>query len=339
MNAAPKSRAHLVERAVEAMRTGARPAAAPGAAPAPMAAPKAAPKAAVAEAPSREPPRPDPPAAANAPEAARAAPVREPAPPTAIPLAVIQAAGLVAMSSGPGRTRLSEEVAVVQQHVLRTLRGVQAEEGRASRVVLVTSARPGEGKTFTALNLAAAIASGGGYPTLLVDADGKRHSISELLGRQRELGLRALAVEPDRKAAPLPLPTEIARLSFLPYGATSPDATDDAVGVPPGTLLAGAILRLAAAFPKHVIIVDSPPCLAASDPGSLAAVAGQVLVVVRAETTQRNEVEAALDMVESCPTLQLVLNRTQVTMNDSFGAYGYGGYAAYGAAPPADARQ
>ncbi len=342
MNAStPKSRAHLVERAVQAMGVGgALGLRRPGPPPAPAediaqdaaarvaadgaitamgpAAVRAA--AAVAEADAARAPAEDATQAEATPGAAEV-----------VPLALMQAAGMVALSSAAGRTRLSEEIALVQQQALRTMRGLKPEEGRASRVMLVTSARPGEGKTFTALNLAAAVASGGGYPTILVDADGKRGSVTELLGRRGHLGLHALALQPDRDPKPLLTQTAVPRLSLIGYGARPQGISDDVANVPPGTQLAAAILRLAQAFPKHVIVVDSPPCLATSDPGSLAAVSGQVLLVVQAERTQRNEVEAALDMVEPCPVLQLVLNRTHLTSNDSFGAYGYGAYGAYGA--------
>lgn len=331
--ATPRSRTHLVERAVMAMGVGGAlglrraPAAEPAPPPA-EAAPAAAAEPEVGQAAATPPP-----AQPAQPAAPQAAPAAAPAPEAGdvIPLALMRAAGLVAMASAAGRTRLSEEIAVVQQQVLRTMRNLKPEEGRASRVVLVTSARPGEGKTFTALNLAAAIASGGGYPTILVDADGKRGSVSEMLGRRSELGLHALALEPERDPRPLLAATAVTRLSLLGYGARPPGIPDEIANVPPGPKLAAAVLRLAQTFPRHVIVVDSPPCLATSDPGSLAAVAGQVLVVVQAERTQRNEVEAALDMVEPCPTLQLVLNRTHLTSNDSFGAYGYGAYGAYGA--------
>jgi receptor protein-tyrosine kinase len=353
--ATPKSRTHLVERAVEAMGLGgARPLAKASPVPAlPEAAARAAgplvatapgpllDTAGVTGAPAAAAPAAPPPVAgpaasiapsAAAPPAGAAAVSGDP-----VTIAAMQGAGLVALAaSGGGRTRLSEELALVQQQVLRTIRGLAHEEGRATRVVLVTSARPGEGKTFTALNLAAAIATGGGAPTLLVDADGKRGSVSELLGRRGVLGLQALALQPELPVAPLLQPTAISRLDLVAYGTRPTGLSEEFNIAPPGTLLANAILRLAEAYPRHVLVVDSPPCLAASDPGSLAAIAGQVLVVVQAERTQRNEVEAALDMVEPCPTIQLVLNRTHLTTNDSFGAYGYGAYGAYGAAanPP-----
>jgi receptor protein-tyrosine kinase len=88
------------------------------------------------------------------------------------------------------------------------------------------------------------------------------------------------------------------------------------------------LLRLAAALPHHIIIIDTPPCLAASDPSTLAPIVGQVVIVVQAERTEQREVEAALDMVESCPTLHLLLNQAKLTVSESFGAYG--GYDGYG---------
>ncbi|HEY8613579.1 MAG TPA: hypothetical protein VIL69_20155, partial [Roseomonas sp.] len=52
-----------------------------------------------------------------------------------------------------------------------------------------------------------------------------------------------------------------------------------------------------------------------------ATVSGQVVLVVEAERTQRSEVEAALDLVEACPVLQLLLNKARLTESDTFGAY------------------
>jgi receptor protein-tyrosine kinase len=226
---------------------------------------------------------------------------------------------------GTVRSRLSEEIAVVQHSVLRTVKATRATDGRCPRIVLVTSARPGEGKTFMALNLAASLANSGTKPVVLVDVDGKQGSISQLLGQQDTPGLRMLAADPARQAASMLVPTAVKRLSLLSFGPLP----ESVPGIPPGQLVVAALLRLAAALPEHLIILDTPPCLSTSDPGALAPVAGQVLMVVEAERTQRSEVEAALDMVDSCPTLQLVLNRAVLTANDTFGAYG--GYGAYGA--------
>lgn len=315
MTAAPSSRAHLIERAMAA--TGGI-----GVADPPGRADRN-----VAAAPVRSPLRPavenaEPPATIPQPSLALA-------PGKVVGREVLASAGLVIAPVGTARNRLSEEFAVVQHQLLRTMRTTPTEEGRSSRIILVTSARPGEGKTFTSLNIAGSIAAGGGLRVVLVDADGKRNSVSDLLGCGDEPGLRRLVAEPSRRPADLLVPTALDRLLIMPYGhAREADAS-----VPPGAMLAAFILRLAAALPDAVLVVDSPPCLSTSDPGSLASIAGQVLLVVEAEKTQRNEVEAALDMVDACSAIQLLLNRAQLTGNDSFGHYGYGEYGAYGSGP------
>lgn len=311
MNTAPKGRAHLVERAVEAMggmeARDPRPAAALQAT-----LPAATPQ-----------PAPAQPAARSQPAVPPAAPATPAVPP--IPMDLLIKAGLVAGPTGPGRSRLSEEIAVTQHAVLRTVKATPSVDGRCGRMVMIASARPGEGKTFTALNLAAAIAGSGARPVVLVDADGKHLSISRLLGHAETPGLRMLAAEPTRAPQTLLVPTAIPRLSFLPYGphpAGQPAAA-------PGQMMAAALARLAAALPDHILVLDTPPCLSTSDASILAPIVGQVVMVVEAERTQRAEVEAALDLVEACPNLQLLLNRAVLTANDTFGAYG--GYDAYAA--------
>jgi receptor protein-tyrosine kinase len=313
MNTAPKGRAHLVERAVEAMggieAHDLRPARQPGAAP-------AAPPRVPIQAPAERPATPAP-------------PLPPPAAPTGVPIPMdlLVKAGLVAGTGGPARSRISEEIAVTQHAVLRTVKATPSVDGRCGRMVMIASARPGEGKTFTALNLAAAIAGSGARPVVLVDADGKHLSVSRLFGHAESPGLRMLAAEPNRPPQPLLVPTVIPRLSFLPYGP--PPAGQPAAA--PGPMMAAALARLAAALPDHIFVLDTPPCLSTSDASVLAPIVGQVVMVVEAERTQRAEVEAALDLVEACPNLQLLLNRAVLTANDTFGAYG--GYDAY-AAPP-----
>ena len=247
--------------------------------------------------------------------------VPEPVQPATVSLDMLLAAGLVA-TPGKGRSRASEEISVVQHQVLRTIYAAPSTDAR-SRVMLVTSARPGEGKTFLALNIVASLAAGGSHPVVLVDADGKVDSLTHLLGLTERPGLRLLAAEGGRNPRSMVVPTAIPRLSVLPYGV----AAAKGPGIPPGTALAAAVRQASAALPGHLIVLDSPPALSTSDAGTLSGVAGQVLVVVEAERTQRSEVEAALDLVEACPVLQLVLNKARFSESDNFGTYAgaYGG--------------
>jgi receptor protein-tyrosine kinase len=307
----PKARSHLVERAMEAL--GGAQTLLRSTMPAPPTAP---------------PPPPRPPAAAPV-----VTPTDAPAPAdavSAVSLDTMRRAGLSVAPGGLERNRVSEEMSVVQHQVIRTLRSIPDSEGRCGRIILITSARPGEGKTFTALNLAASIAVGGGRKTVLVDVDGKRGSISELLGLADAPGIRTLAGDPKLPPASLPIPTELPQLAVVPFGLATSSGTE----LPAGSAMVAALQRLAAALPGHLFVLDSPPCLSTSDPSNLAPLVGQVVMVVQAERTQRDEVEAALDLVEACPTLQLVLNQARMTSSDTFGAYGaYDVYRPYGARP------
>lgn len=299
MSAPLDRRAHLVERAAEAFGTLGVP---PGPALA-MPLQDRPPQ----ERPAQERPVPDQPAP----------PVADPVP--AIGRDTLIAAGLVSSPDGPLRSRVLEELTLVQHQVMRSiqLRAVPGDATR-NRIVLVTSARPNEGKSFTALNLAASIAIGGARQVVLIDADGRIGSLSHALGVASASGLRSLVRAQAGRAAGLPRRTAIERMRFLPYGAC-PEGEPD---LPSGADMAAAVLRLANSLPDHILVLDTPPCLSTSDPSALAGVAGQVVLVVQAEETQRNEVEAALDMLDACPLLQLLLNQVRLTANDSFGAFG-----------------
>lgn len=295
-------RPHLAERAVEALRGQSTRAQAPL-------------------------PRPDPPPAAQPPAAAAEVVLPAPAPATPAPapigLAVLEKAGLVARPQGGARSRLGEEIALVRQQVLRGIPTLPPGDARCARTIMVTSARPGDGKTFVSLNLAASIAEGAAMPVLLVDADGRRGSLGDKLALAGQPGLRAIAAVPALRPANVARQTEIPHLSVM-----SCNGPAEAAAPPAGEAIAAAVRRIVADFPGHLIVLDMPPALSTSDPGALAPLVGQVVLVVLAEHTQRNEVEAALDVVDACPDIRLLLNRAGLTLNDSFGAYG--GYDGYG---------
>lgn len=323
MTTQPSTRQHLVERAMEALGgtqalTPRQPSGRDDAPPPPADA-VAAPSAGLSSlSPAALPPTSTLPAA-DAPTKTGA--VRHSPPP--IGLDALRRAGWAADASGGDRTLLAEELSVLQNQVLRTAQGAETADGRMTRLVLVTSAKSKEGKTFCALHIAVALALSAPEHVILVDGDSKPDgTLSQLLDHPASPGLRLVATDLMQRPEMLVIPTAIPRLSFLPYGPPAAGAP----GLPSGAMLAAALGRLSAAMPGRLIILDAPPCLSASEPSAIAAAAGQVVLVVRAESTQRGEVEGALDMVEACPNLQLVLNRTRLVAPDVFG--GHGNYAA-----------
>lgn len=230
----------------------------------------------------------------------------------------LQAAGMV-MARG-SRSRISEEYRIVLGRVLRALR--DDPDGRSSaNLLMVTSAKPGEGKSFTALNLAGSIAQHTSDKVMLIDLDAKQRPLTALLGAGDEPGFYELAANPRLDPQTFVLPTAVAGLSFIPVGHRLGDM-DGQAGA--GTVNE-AITRIAQHFPGHVVVLDAPPCLSTSDPSTVAPIVGQIVMVIEAERTQRSEVEAALDLVRVCPNITMLLNKVQLTSSHTFGAYDYYG--------------
>nr|WP_294552473.1 hypothetical protein [uncultured Rhodopila sp.] len=226
----------------------------------------------------------------------------------------LERAGMVDWSRT--RTRISEEFRLVQRQILRSAFGPGAEPG-FSNLLLVTSARPGEGKSFMATNLAGSIARQGDHHVLLVDADSKRDSICYSLGLAQARGLLDLAANPKLDPSPLIVRTPIERLSILPVGRER-ERSAELFSTKEMTRL---IQSLGRRYADRLLVLDAPPCLSTSDPAVLAQVVGQILFVVEADRTQRDEIEASLDLIQACPTITLVLNKQQISSRYTFGAY------------------
>jgi protein-tyrosine kinase len=234
--------------------------------------------------------------------------------PVSVDAVSLERAGMVDWSRT--RTRISEEFRLVQRQIIRSAFGPGAEPG-FSNLLLVTSARPGEGKSFMSTNLSGSIARQGDHHVLLVDADSKRDSICYSLGLSQARGLLDLAANPKLDPAPLIVKTPIERLSILPVGRER-ERSAELFSTKEMTRL---IQSLGRRYADRLLILDAPPCLSTSDPAVLAQVVGQILFVVEADRTQRDEIEASLDLIQACPTITMVLNKQQISSRYTFGAY------------------
>jgi protein-tyrosine kinase len=242
-----------------------------------------------------------------------------PPPPAAentIDMATLERVGLI--GRGERRDRISEEFRVVQGQVLRIIRAAEQARQPNARLLMVTSARPHEGKSFTALNLASSLARYGERTVLLVDVDVKNGSLTDLLGLTNRPGVLDLVLDPAPDPARVTIGTAIPRFSVVPVGGHLTDRQELSAKIS----LVSTLHKLGAFFSDRIVVLDAPPCLSSSEPSTLAPLLGQTIFVVEAERTQRNEVEAALDLIEACPTVTLLLNKIQLTTNHTFGAYG-----------------
>lgn len=203
---------------------------------------------------------------------------------------------------------LAEEFRMVKRQLLLTARAVAAKDtakaADRARMILVCSAQPNEGKTYCAINLALSMAAEKDVEILLVDADFAKPDVLDRLGLPQGPGLLdALAGAVDDVEGCI-IDTDVPQLSVLPAGTKTTSDTE---------LLASdrarAILdRLAQANPRRIVIFDSPPALAASPASVLALHVGQVLLVVRADQTSESDLREAVQLLEGCEHIQLVLN-------------------------------
>jgi protein-tyrosine kinase len=219
------------------------------------------------------------------------------------------------------RTRISEEFRISVGHLLRSMQANYSPGRGAPNVIMITSARPGEGKSFSTLNLAGSIAQHTQREVLLIDIDAKQRSISSQLGLADRPGLLDLSNNPSLRIEDVIIKTSIPHLSIMTVGSGQSGGLDITQTRPVTTL----VERIARRFPNSVVLLDGPPCLSTSDPSTLAPFVGQIVMVVEAERTQRNEVVAALDLIKACPSVTLMLNKIRLTTSYTFGAYHYFG--------------
>jgi exopolysaccharide/PEP-CTERM locus tyrosine autokinase len=186
---------------------------------------------------------------------------------------------------------------------------------------MVTSSLPGEGKSFTAINLAMSIAMELDRTVLLVDADVARPSLPGVLGLPEQKGLLDVLQDKSLKLGDVLLKTNVDKLTILTAGTRDTHATELLASEAMGRLLN----EMARRYSDRVIIFDSPPLLVTTEARVLATRMGQIVFVVRAEETPQNAVKEALGAIEACPVKLMVLNQARNVENMAYGyEYGYG---------------
>lgn len=217
------------------------------------------------------------------------------------------------------RSQLADEYRVVKRPLIDNAMGRGAAPIKDGNLIMITSALPGEGKTFTAANLAMSIAMELDNTVMLVDADVARPSLLKALGLPPARGLLDVLVDESIDLPQVLLRTNVEKLTILPSGTPHPRATE--------LLASDAMARLledmASRYSDRIIIFDSPPLLVTTEARTLASHMGQVVVVVKAEGTSYADVKHALATLEACPVKLMLLNQAKTSAQDAYG-YGYG---------------
>ena len=216
-------------------------------------------------------------------------------------------------------SQIAEEFRVIKRPIIRNALGQGGARVKNGNLVMVTSALPGEGKTFTSVNLALSIASEVDSRVLLVDGDVAHPSIPELLGAPHGPGLLDLLTRDNLDFSDALVRTNVDKLTLLPAGSRHRRSTE----LLASEQMASLLREMAARYRDRIIIFDSPPLLATTEARVLATNMGQIAMVVAADATSQHAVNQALATIEACDIVMMILNKASRT---DVGTY-YGYYA------------
>lgn len=229
-----------------------------------------------------------------------------------------------------GNNQIIEEYRYIKRPLLASAFDSSEESGssRNKNVIVVTSTLPGEGKTFTSLNLAMSVAMEKDKTVLLVDADMEQTGLTRLLDISRKKGLSDYLTTPDLSLDKLMLKSEnVPKLTILPSGQSRRDAAEILASV----RMRNLVEDLSSRYSDRLIIIDSPPLLASSSASILTRLGGQTILVVASSQTSSDGLEEALSKLDSEQRVRLILNKAQYSWKRGHYAYGYYGYKKPGA--------
>ena len=219
--------------------------------------------------------------------------------------------------------RFADEYRQIKRPLLEAAFAANASRDQPSaRLIMMASALPGDGKTFTSINLAFSLARERDHGVVLVDADVAKPHISSIFGVAEEKGLLDALGDSSLDPNTLVLATDVKGLSILPAGRVREGATE----LLSSDRMGEVARQILAARPRHIVLFDSSPLVVSSESRALAAKTGQIVMVVRAGRTPHHAVREALDALGERDNVSLVLNQGRRSLMDGYYGYSYGQY-------------
>jgi protein-tyrosine kinase len=234
----------------------------------------------------------------------------------------LRAAGLIAVDDE--ERRVAGEFRQIKRPLIAGALGRGTPAVPNGRTIMVASALPGEGKSFTSVNLALNMALEKDTSVLLVDSDLPKPQISRVFGVSQEPGLVDALVDETEDIESFVMQTNMRGLSVLPAGRHDPTATE----LLASNRMEQLVGNLMSADPRRIVLFDSPPLLLTTESRALAGAVGQIVIVVRAESTTHQAVVDAIACIPEGKSVGLVLNQSRAEPAHVY--YGYGDYGDYG---------
>lgn len=237
-----------------------------------------------------------------------------------IDLASLSERNFVSMATE--RRLIYEEFRVIKRKLINNAFGSLSKTLHHPNLILVTSSRPGEGKTFTSVNLALSIALEQDKTVLLVDADVLRPNVARTLEISTQLGLTDYLSSNDVDVSDIMYSTNVERLKIITAGKPHHLSTE---------LLASdkmmeLVQEFASRYPDRIVIFDAPPLLGVNETCVMAGMCGQAVVVLEENKTKLNELDKALSLLPKELAVGFVINKAYYSRDKGYG-YGYGYYA------------
>ena len=195
---------------------------------------------------------------------------------------------------------LTEQLRVLRTKIIDKLEKINGN------TILITSARPGEGKTLIAINLAISIAQKYDRTVLLVDANLKNPMVHSYLGIDVDKGLSDVLLKEAHIPEVLINPS-IPRFIIMPAGKKI-SGSAELLNSPTAEIVFHDIKTR---YPERLIIFDSPSILTCADPLVLADYADAVLLVIEAEKTPAEDIKEAVELLQEKPLVGVVLNKVR----------------------------
>ena len=194
--------------------------------------------------------------------------------------------------------------------------------GVPPRSIMVTSAIPGDGKSFVAANLAISIAHSVEEHVLLMDCDMRRSTIHRKFGFEEQIQGLSEYLSKGGNLSGLLKKTAVDKLTILP-GGTPPSNPSELLS---SQAMKDLLEETKNRYHDRYIIVDSPPPHLTAETTALAKFIDGIIIVVRSGKTPRKLVEELIEKLGREKILGVVLNGYRIPATER---YGYGGYKPY----------
>lgn len=233
-----------------------------------------------------------------------------------IDLDELERKNFVSLSSD--RRLINEEYRVIKRKLINNAFGGLSSTLKHPNLILVSSSRPGEGKTFSAINLALSIALEQDKTVLLVDSDVLRPRVSKTLNINHELGLTDYLQSEKVQVTDIILNTNVERLKIVTAGSPHHLSTE---------LLASErmlmlVNEFASRYHDRIVIFDAPPLLGVNETSVMASMCGQAVIVVEENRSKLAEIEQAVSLLPKDIAIGFLINKAHRNQGKGYG-YGY----------------